>query len=581
MTAQKLLCAALGAAFLGGCASGGSTGSPHQVQLAATSGSIVITIPSNPPSASLRRLAYVSNVSRSATVKLAPSAGCANCTPASSHDYTLTGNGSNCTSGASGRTCTIPLLLGAGTYTASLTIFDGFITGGAATGNPISEQTSFPITIVIGQANLTAVTLFGVPFTLTQTVTTPSTLFLTTRVQNGVQSPIYRFNAASATGQITLTAKDADGAVIVGPGAPTWTANATGTGYSAAVNGNTLTLTAPASRPAGIGSIAINAVSSACADPLAVCSSSTPLGVTQLVAVSDPGDGAVAVWPIGAAQPSAYVTTGISAPTSVAFASDGTLFVSNLVSSTVTIYAPPYTGVPQTVSTKISSPSAIAIDAANDLIVANGNGSNVTIYPPPYTTANPVTLATGALPSALAIDATQHLWIVTSSGALYRYPSPYVAGAFDVSIGQAATGFNQPDGLALDSLGRLYVANYGHNNVLRFDPPFGSQTPSATIATSAGQPMSNPAAVIVANGDVMMAGGQEGLDVYSSAGAPLGLLTTKMYKPHGFAIDADGVVWVATTSGNGAVGVPPPYDGSNLFQLSPAYFINPNAVAVY
>jgi hypothetical protein len=581
MNPYFLMSAALGAALLGGCAGASTTSAtPHQATSAATTASIIIVIPSANTSASLRRIAYVSTLSRSATLALAPSAGCAQCTPPFSQDYPLTGQGSPCTSG-SPRTCTIPLLLAPGTYTASLKLFDGFVNAqGAATGNPLSEQTAFPVQVTLGQSNAIGVTLAGVPATLVQTVTTPSTLFLTTRVQNGAQVPIYRFSAAGASAQITLTAKDAAGLVIAGPGAPTWSANATGTGYTAAVTGNTLTLNNPSTRPAPIGSLSINAVSSACADPAAVCSANVALGLAQTLAIADTAGGNVQIWPIGAAIYSAYITTGINGPLSVAFASDGTLFVANLNNSTVTYYAPPYTGTPQTISTKIANPVALIIDAQNDVIVANAGG-NVTIYPPPYTTTTPVTLSIGSQPSALALDATQHLWAVSTSGSLYRFPAPYTAGGFDVSIGQAATGFNQPKGLALDSLGRLYVANSGSNNVLRFDPPYSSQSPSATIATNAGQPMTNPANVIVGSGDVMLAGSQDGLDVYSSSGAPLGLQTTKFYKPRGLAIDADGIVWVATGSGNGATGIPPPYDGTNLVSVGLGSLLSPSSVAVY
>jgi hypothetical protein len=586
MMAYKLLGVTLAATFLAACSSGGSTSSPttpHQTVNTPASASIVLVIPaanSSSSNAAVRHAAYVSAVSRSATLTLAPGAGCAGCTPGSSQNYSLSGVGSPCTSG-SPRTCTIPLLLLPGTYTASLILYDGFLVGGAPSGNPISEQTSFPVQIVSGAANAIGVTLAGVPVTLTQTVTTPAALFLTTHIVNGAQGPIYRFNATGANAQLTLVAKDTDGSIIAGPGAPTWSASTTGTGYSASVNGNTLTLNDPASRPVTNGSLTINAVSSACTDPTAHCTASFALGLAQIIAVADTGNGDVSVWPIGAAAPIADITTGISGPFSVAFTSNGTLFVANDNNSTVTYYAPPYTGAPSTISTQIHNPVALVIDAHDDVIVANAGTGAVTIYPPPYTTAGPVTLNTSGVLSALTLDAAQHLWMVTTNGALYRYSSPYTTGAADVTIGQAATGFSQPDGLAIDSTGRLYVANFGHNNVLRFDPPYSSQTPSATIATSAGQAMTNPADVIVGAGDVMLAGSQDGLDVYSSAGAPLGLLTTKIFKPRGLAIDADSIVWVATGSGNGAIGVPPPYDGTNLLQLGFPFFINPSAVAVY
>ena len=368
--------------------------------------------------------------------------------------------------------------------------------------------------------------------------------------------------------------------MIAGAGAPGWNANATG-GFTAATNGNVVTLVAPAAFSKTIGALTVHATSSACADPSAVCTLSVPIGFDQSIAVADTGGGDVTVWAIGASAPTATITTGISGPFAVAFASDGTLWVANNNNSTVTGYAPPYTGAPITISTGVKNPGALAIDANNDVIVANAGGGNVTIYPPPYTTAAPVTLATGVGPAALTIDATQHLWIVATGGALYRYPAPYAAGGFDVGIGTAPTTFNQPQGVAVDSTGRVYVANAGNNDVLRFDPPYASQAPSATILSTVAQPMTQPAHVIVGSGDALVAGSQDGMDAYGSAGAALGLSGGKFFKPRGLAIDQDGTVWDASGSGNGAMGLPPPYDGTNALQLTVGGFINPSAVAIY
>ncbi|MDB5026382.1 MAG: hypothetical protein JWO66_71, partial [Candidatus Eremiobacteraeota bacterium] len=397
---------------------------------------------------------------------------------------------------------------------------------------------------------------------------------------NGNQTTIYRLIGGGATAQFSVTPKDADDNVIAGAGAPSWTAGATG-GFAASVSGNIVTLTAPAAFTKQTGTLTVDAISPVCTATMAKCTISVPIGFDQLIAVADTAAGNVTVWPIGASAPSAVITNGINGPLSVAFASDGTLFVANVNSSTVTGYAPPYTGAPVTISANLASPVAIAIDANDDVIAANGGGANVTIYPPPYTTASPVTLATGPGPAAFAIDATQHLWLVSTSGALYRYASPYATGNFDRAIGTAPTGFNHPSGLALDSTGRLYVANTGNNNVLRFDPPYSGQAPSATIASTAAQPMSQPANVIVGLNDVVLAGSQDGLDVFNAAGTGLGLVAGKFYKPRGEAVDQDGTVWVATGSGNGPMGLPPPYDGANALQLSSNYFLNPSSVAVY
>jgi sugar lactone lactonase YvrE len=583
----KALCTVAATVAVSACGGAGTTTVPRVAGAEAATAarvpaSIVLKIPAASAASAKRRARYVSIVSRSTKIVVAAAAGCAQCSQTQTLEVQLTGQSSPCTTGPGGTTCTIALSLNPGSYAGSLIVYDGVLDAqGHVTGKTLSENTSFPIAIALGQSNAIGVVLDGVPASLTPTVLTPSTLIIGTKVVNGSATTIYRLIGNSATGQFTVTAKDADGNVIAGAGAPTYTANATN-GFTASANGNTMTLNAPPAFTKQTGALTVQANSSACTDPAAVCSIAVPIGFDQIIAVADTGGGNVSVWPIGASAPSATITTGINGPYSVAFSSDGTLFVANYNNSTVTGYAPPYTGTPFTVSSHVSNPDAIAIDANNDLIVANYGGANVTIYPPPYTTTTPVTLNTGSFPAALAIDATQHLWIVSSSGALYRYPTPYVAGAFDKGIGTAPTTFNHPSGIALDSTGRLYVANSGNNNLLRFDPPYSSQAPSATIPSTVAQPMTQPANVIVGQNDVVLAGSQDGLDVYDAAGNGLGVFSVKFYKPRGEAIDQDGVVWVATGSGNGAVGLPPAYANTNQLQLlSNNYFINASAAAMY
>ncbi len=573
-------------ALLAACGGGGSAvpraGGAAPSGGAHAAASITLTVPNAAPApSSARRARYVAAQSRSAKLTIAPAGGCTQCTPAQTIEVGLAGQNSPCTSGPNGRTCTIALNLAQGSYTGSLIVYDGFPDAqGHVTGNALSENTSFPMAIAAANANAIGVVLDGVPVSLVTTVLTPSTMVIGTKVVSGSQTTIYRLIGGGASAQFSVTAKDAAGNVIAGPGAPAWSANATN-GFGASSSGNVVTLTAPPAFTKQTGSLTVQASSSACSDPAAVCAIAVPIGFDQSIAVADTAGGDVTVRPIGATSPSATITTGINGPLAIAFAPDGTLWVANVNSSTVTGYAPPYTGAPVTISAKVVNPVALAIGPQNEVIVANSGGGNVTIYPPPYTTTTPVQLNTGQFPAAFAMDATQHLWVVSSSGALYRYPYPYVAGGFDHGIGTAPSTFNMPKGLALDSAGRLYVANSGNNDLLRFDPPYSSQAPSATIPSTAAQPMTQPANVIVGLNDVVLAGSQDGLDAYTSAGTGLGLFAGPFYKPRGEAIDQDGMVWVATGSGNGVMGLPPPYDGTNQTQLPSNGFLNPSAVAVY
>ena len=183
----------------------------------------------------------------------------------------------------------------------------------------------------------------------------------------------------------------------------------------------------------------------------------------------------------------------------VAFGRDGTLFVANAGDSTVTAYAPPYTGQPADDHGGRFGPVALGRrERRPDR--RELRRANVTIYPPPYTTTSPVALNTGQVPAALALDATQHLWIVSCSGALYRYPAPYAAGGFDE--GSVRRRRVQPAQRPRARLHRTPLRRQRRREqraALR--PAVLGPIAVGDDLSTAGQPMTQPANVIVGVGD--------------------------------------------------------------------------------
>jgi hypothetical protein len=594
---QSALIAAALVSSLAGCGGGSGTavrpvlGDVAGQAPARLPGSIVVRIPSTTSSTN-RRLRYVSPSSLSAKVSIGPGQGCAQCSPPVTIEVGLYGV-NQCTITGGVRTCTIALNLLPGTYTGTMTIYDSILDAqGHATGKPLSGNASFPIPIAPGGSNAVGVTLDGIPTSLAATILTASTMVRRNHVINGVATTAYRVIGANAAAQLALVAKDVDGNTIVGPGAPTWTANANPAGFTTAVNGNTLTITAPAVLKRQDAALTINAVSPACADPTAKCTLSGVVGFAESIAVTDPGFPRVVVWTIGASAVSAVITQGLSFPCpAVAFAPNGTLFVANGGNNTVTAYAPPYTAAPTVISKLVDTPVALAVDANNDLVVANnpvigpGQIPAVTVYPPPYTTTNPVRLIATPLTS-VAIDPGNRLWVLYSGGGLERYPAPYASGGEDVTIGQPASNFHSPSALALDAAGRPYVANSASNTVLRFDPPFSNQAPALTIPSTASQPILNPSSMAVASdGTIFVANDNSvGLGFYSPTGAPLGASFGIYINPlgtHALAADADDTMWLAPRNPSGPVGFPTPYGPGNYTLMTNTGFLGPDAIAIF
>jgi DNA-binding beta-propeller fold protein YncE len=82
-------------------------------------------------------------------------------------------------------------------------------------------------------------------------------------------------------------------------------------------------------------------------------------------------------------------------------------------------------------------------------------------------------------PTGLAFNSAGNLFVATEfNPTQYRMYSQYTIEEFNSSgvgtlvantVGNQPTGLNQPQGMAFDSAGNLYVANYGNNTIEEFN----------------------------------------------------------------------------------------------------------------
>jgi hypothetical protein len=197
----------------------------------------------------------------------------------------LTPTSTGCSSSLTGTFCTltIPGLL-PGSYTATISTFDG--TAGA--GNELSAAQAIGFTVVAGTDNSIAITLSGIPVA---TIVAPANV---RSLSNGIG--VFDLEGQGAHAFVAHTV-DADGSVIVGAGAPTFTigtpsgslAGVTASPSSTTVSApNTFTVTPPVTYAAGSAQFTVTPTftgqsTDGCAQTGANCS-----GATVIVAMALP-----------------------------------------------------------------------------------------------------------------------------------------------------------------------------------------------------------------------------------------------------------------------------------------------------
>lgn len=490
----------------------------------------------------------------------------------------LSASSTSCAPASTGSICQAALGLGAGTYTASVTVY------GNANASPLSA---------IGNAQMVAFTVTpGASNTVNLAIgTTPADLALVPAsamaVQNAsggvdfygagkhqfvfemldanqnaiVGGPPMNYNVAPAGGQLQFT---------VTPPLPSQP-NLFTIAYSGAANPTATTTFHLGVTQAGPGP-------NPCAQAGAVCTDTTTADVKQLLAVANSSANTVTLYAGTQNVPVLVLTNGLVNPQGLVFDANGDLFIASEPSSVVE-YAPPYAGLPTTIAVGVNHPQALAVDARGDLFVANGNGSNtVTEYVAPYTGGPSATISTGIDdPVSLAVDVNGNLYVANSAAnTVTVYGPPYESMPTTVS-----NGLNGPNSVALDARGNLFVSNLNStpNAVLEYLPPFGQNSlPAAWITNGISE--QGAIAVNAANNLFVPNQGANSVTEYSAPynGGPT-TIKGGQSQPIALAIDAAGNLFVANYGNNSVTMYAPPYAGGSWLTINNG-IVNPQALAL-
>jgi len=260
---------------------------------------------------------------------------------------------------------------------------------------------------------------------------------------------------------------------------------------------------------------------------------------------------------------SATTSTGLSAPTGLAFDSSGNLWVADSSNNRVLEYKAPistgeaaslvigqasFTANNDTVtnSTSLDSPYGLAFDSSGNLWVADLLNGRVLEYTAPFSTYEAASLVIGEpsftasndevaraglnAPNSVAFDSSGNLWVADGHRVL-EYTVPLATHeAAKLVIGQntftnsstatSPTGLNSPNGLAFDSSGNLWVADKLNDRVLEYNSPFSTFEAASLVI------------------------GQTSL-TNSTAPYPIKPTPTGLDQPTGLAFDTSGNLWVA------------------------------------
>jgi hypothetical protein len=447
---------------------GGGTVAPAAPVAAVPSGAgqaaltIVVPAAGSKPSATSRAPRYVSP--SSAALQIAVNADAPT-------TYGLTPQSPGCAVQAGNVTCTFMIAAPSGSNTIALTLVDGV--GKVLSRNVVTAS------LVAGAVTPLGVTLAAVP----------ASVIVVPGAGSAVDGTAPPYRAAGLFPQaIQVEALDADGNVIIGPGAPAVTnvSVTSGGAYATVAPAGTTDPSAyrltPVDGTAGGKTVGVSATVQGV--PLADGSTSPPLtnstAYTFTPAIAIASGPLVNVYSVESHQLVRQIRLcqGCSVTLARGIVSDATgalyvLYNTVLigVNSSVAIFAPGATAPKTTLGSAqgVHMSTGIALDASGALYVANGTGfrlppPSVVKIPAGATKASYTISGTPAQPGGIAVDSSGKVYLADTTGAVLVYP-PLTQKA---STTLSNPSLSAPSSIAMDASGGLYVVDSTNKDIAYF-----------------------------------------------------------------------------------------------------------------
>jgi sugar lactone lactonase YvrE len=181
------------------------------------------------------------------------------------------------------------------------------------------------------------------------------------------------------------------------------------------------------------------------------------------------------------------ITAGLNNPVRLAFDSSKNLYVANLVGNNVTVYTS--TGTLSRTILGVNRPLGVAVNGADDLFVASNSGNEVYVFNSAGQQIQVLNKDTSGhyfdAPGALAVYGP-NLYVAFNDGSVISYNSGNFASGNAVEVTKYVhSGSGGPTAIAFDSGGDVYVSYYYTNDVVEYSP---SGTVLTDITSSVSQP---------------------------------------------------------------------------------------------
>jgi len=370
-------------------------------------------------------------------------------------------------------------------------------------------------------------------------------------------------------GTLQAEALDADGNIIAGVGAPTFSvAQTSGASFAltnpTATAPNTIVFGQPAtSGQAATYTLTASYPDAACSTSGATCTLNFSVTSHQQVLVASVGNG-YQVWePPYTAAPITLsgVTGSLQLVNSAAFDATGNLYVVdsqyNGGSGQILAYAPPYTGSPTSIGAgTVSDVTAVVIGPDGKMFVSSFDNSTVYIWTPPYT-GSPTAVTTDVNePSSLALDANEDLFVGNFNGsAALEFAPPYT------DTPTLLNGTSMTESIHVAPLGEAFLIDIGLSGLLEFLPPY---TGAPTTLTNG---VNNPEDVAFAGNGTMFVSQANGIAIFLPpyTGTPTSI-SLPAGSGVGLAVDAAGAVFSGNYTNDNITVYPPPYTTSTAYK---------------